>query len=197
MANKIDKRSDPKFYAVRNGRTPGVYRTWTECQVETSGYSGAVFKAFPTYKAAADWVADAAAPAASTTATSAGIVASPATTAVPTMAAVSTPAVVESAMHKRFDSRAEAEECIRLYSSGDSNDAVGASLDSGDGDGDGEGIDDDSSTSSWSDDDDDDGDGDGDGDGRRRQRCEDDDDDDDNDDDDYSDRKKRMETRMV
>ena len=37
----------PKWYAVRKGRTPGVYTTWKECQAQTSGFSGAVFKSFP------------------------------------------------------------------------------------------------------------------------------------------------------
>ena len=37
-----------KFYAVRAGRAPGVYDTWAQCQKQTSGFSGAVFKSFPT-----------------------------------------------------------------------------------------------------------------------------------------------------
>ncbi|KAL7548863.1 hypothetical protein ACHAWF_012125 [Thalassiosira exigua] len=41
-------KSKPKFYAVARGRVPGVYATWGECQVQTSGYSGAVFKSFKT-----------------------------------------------------------------------------------------------------------------------------------------------------
>lgn len=35
-----------KFYAVKEGRRPGIYRTWDECKEQTSGYSGAVFKSF-------------------------------------------------------------------------------------------------------------------------------------------------------
>jgi len=31
-----------KFYAVRTGRTPGVYMTWKECQDHTAGFGGAV-----------------------------------------------------------------------------------------------------------------------------------------------------------
>ncbi len=46
-----------KYYAVRNGRAPGVYRTWAECQAQVHGYPGAAFKAFPTEKEAADFVA--------------------------------------------------------------------------------------------------------------------------------------------
>ncbi|KAL1887743.1 hypothetical protein Cpir12675_006431 [Ceratocystis pirilliformis] len=36
-----------KFYAVRKGRVPGVYSTWTDCQGQIVGYKGAVFKSFP------------------------------------------------------------------------------------------------------------------------------------------------------
>jgi hypothetical protein len=35
-----------KFYAVKTGKTPGVYMTYAECQQHTSGYRGAVCK-FP------------------------------------------------------------------------------------------------------------------------------------------------------
>lgn len=42
-----------KFYAVRTGRTPGVYDTWAQCQKQISGFSGAVFKSFPTREEAA------------------------------------------------------------------------------------------------------------------------------------------------
>jgi len=33
---------------VKKGRIPGVYRTWSECQAQTNGSSGAVFKSFTT-----------------------------------------------------------------------------------------------------------------------------------------------------
>jgi len=42
------KSKGPKFYAVRKGRVPGVYRTWNDCQAQTKGFSGAVFKSFGT-----------------------------------------------------------------------------------------------------------------------------------------------------
>ena len=45
-----------KFYAVRAGRAPGVYDTWAQCQKQTSGFSGAVFKSFPTREEAAAFV---------------------------------------------------------------------------------------------------------------------------------------------
>ena len=46
-----------KFYAVKVGRVPGVYRTWGECQKQVSGYPGALFKSFPSDKEAQEYVA--------------------------------------------------------------------------------------------------------------------------------------------
>ena len=43
------KPKKPKFYVVWKGRTPGVYRTWEQCQRQTAGVQGAKFKSFPTY----------------------------------------------------------------------------------------------------------------------------------------------------
>ncbi len=42
-----------KFYAVKNGRKPGIYLTWDECKEQTAGFSGATFKSF-TSKAEAE-----------------------------------------------------------------------------------------------------------------------------------------------
>lgn len=44
----MGKSKGPKWYAVRSGRIPGVYATWSECEVQTKGFSGAVFKSFQT-----------------------------------------------------------------------------------------------------------------------------------------------------
>ncbi|CZT07462.1 related to ribonuclease H1 [Rhynchosporium agropyri] len=46
-----------KFYAVKAGRTPGVYLSWKECQERTSGYAGAIYKSFVSRKEADDFVA--------------------------------------------------------------------------------------------------------------------------------------------
>ncbi|XP_019639001.1 PREDICTED: ribonuclease H1-like [Branchiostoma belcheri] len=40
------------FYAVRNGRNPGVYRTWDECRDQVNKYSNAQFKKFRTQEEA-------------------------------------------------------------------------------------------------------------------------------------------------
>ena len=37
-----------KFYAVKQGRQPGIYSTWAECQKQTVGFKGAKFKGFVT-----------------------------------------------------------------------------------------------------------------------------------------------------
>lgn len=37
-----------KYYAVRAGRVPGIYNSWDECQNQTKGFPGAVFKSFKT-----------------------------------------------------------------------------------------------------------------------------------------------------
>ena len=46
-----------KYYAVRIGRKPGVYKTWDECRAQTDRYSGARFKSFSTRVEATAWVA--------------------------------------------------------------------------------------------------------------------------------------------
>lgn len=37
-----------KYYAVRRGRNPGIYRTWPECQKQVSGFVNARYKSFTT-----------------------------------------------------------------------------------------------------------------------------------------------------
>lgn len=37
-----------KYYAVRNGKKPGVYMKWEECKAMVHGFPGAVYKSFPT-----------------------------------------------------------------------------------------------------------------------------------------------------
>ena len=35
-----------KYYAVKQGRIPGVYTTWAECEEQVKGYPGADYKKF-------------------------------------------------------------------------------------------------------------------------------------------------------
>jgi ribonuclease HI len=46
-------KKQPKFYVVWRGRQTGVYDNWADCQAQTSGVDGALFKSFTT-KAEAD-----------------------------------------------------------------------------------------------------------------------------------------------
>lgn len=38
-----------KYYAVRKGRIPGIYETWSDCQKQVIGFPGAAFKGFPSF----------------------------------------------------------------------------------------------------------------------------------------------------
>lgn len=35
-----------KFYAVKEGKTPGIYLSWGDCSAQVSGFSGAAYKSF-------------------------------------------------------------------------------------------------------------------------------------------------------
>ena len=35
-----------KYYAVRKGKTTGIFESWNECKESVSGYSGAEYKGF-------------------------------------------------------------------------------------------------------------------------------------------------------
>lgn len=45
-----------KYYAVKVGRVSDVYSTWKECEAQVKGFSGAVYKSFPTKQEALDFV---------------------------------------------------------------------------------------------------------------------------------------------
>ncbi|KAF6039244.1 RNASEH1 [Bugula neritina] len=45
-----------QFYAVKKGRVPGVYNSWSECQEQISKFSGAAFKKFASEELAWDFV---------------------------------------------------------------------------------------------------------------------------------------------
>lgn len=44
------------FYAVRVGKTPGIYLTWPECQAQVNGFPNARYKKFSDRQAAEDFV---------------------------------------------------------------------------------------------------------------------------------------------
>ena len=45
-----------KYYAVRNGRTPGVYDNWNECNAQVSGFPKASYKSFTDYQSAINFI---------------------------------------------------------------------------------------------------------------------------------------------
>ncbi|KAL1894565.1 hypothetical protein Sste5346_005800 [Sporothrix stenoceras] len=54
---KLDDKNVQKFYAVRAGARPGIYLTWNECQAQIAGFKGAQYKSFVTREHAAAFVA--------------------------------------------------------------------------------------------------------------------------------------------
>lgn len=45
-----------KFYAVRVGKIPGVYRTWSQAEEQVKGFSGAEYKSFFTEEEAVRYI---------------------------------------------------------------------------------------------------------------------------------------------
>lgn len=48
-----------KYYAVKVGKTPGIYTTWDECKDMVHGYPGAIYKSFKTMDEAKQFMGDA------------------------------------------------------------------------------------------------------------------------------------------
>lgn len=47
-----------KYYAVKKGKKPGIYKTWSECEAQVKGFSGAVYKSFKTMEDAEFFMKD-------------------------------------------------------------------------------------------------------------------------------------------
>lgn len=47
-----------KFYAVKVGRTPGIYTSWDACKNEVDKYKGAIYKSFSTKQEANNFLVD-------------------------------------------------------------------------------------------------------------------------------------------
>ena len=45
-----------KVYAVRKGRKPGIYTSWSECQLQVQGFKGAEFKSFKKHSEAYEYL---------------------------------------------------------------------------------------------------------------------------------------------
>ena len=53
----MSQNKQEKFYVVKVGRKPGIYKTWDECKKYTHKYSGAKFASFSTLEEAAKYMA--------------------------------------------------------------------------------------------------------------------------------------------
>lgn len=45
-----------KFYSVKKGVKPGIYESWSDCQKQINGFSGAEYKSFTTYDEALEFI---------------------------------------------------------------------------------------------------------------------------------------------
>ena len=50
--------SKKKYYAVKVGKTPGIYLTWADCSAQVTGYKGAKYKSFTTIEEALAFIDD-------------------------------------------------------------------------------------------------------------------------------------------
>ncbi|HCC52171.1 MAG TPA: ribonuclease H [Porphyromonadaceae bacterium] len=50
----MTKRTKQKYYVVWKGVEPGIYDSWTDCQLRIKGYDGALYKSFHSKKEAED-----------------------------------------------------------------------------------------------------------------------------------------------
>ena len=42
----MTKKAKQKYYVVWKGVSPGIYKNWTDCQLQIKGYEGALYKSF-------------------------------------------------------------------------------------------------------------------------------------------------------
>lgn len=47
-----------KYYAVKSGNQTGIFTNWDDCKASVDGFSGAVYKSFPSEKEALDYLND-------------------------------------------------------------------------------------------------------------------------------------------
>ena len=48
ISSRVSRYGKWRFYAVRRGRSVGIFRTWPKCERQVKYYSGAIFKGFNT-----------------------------------------------------------------------------------------------------------------------------------------------------
>ena len=44
MREKEKNMAKKNYYAVKQGKVPGIYRTWDACKAQVHGYPGAIYK---------------------------------------------------------------------------------------------------------------------------------------------------------
>lgn len=54
----LESMARNKFYAVANGRKPGIYSSWPEAEAQVKGYGGAKYKGFVSRREAEAWMDD-------------------------------------------------------------------------------------------------------------------------------------------
>ena len=54
----LTKRGNQKYYAVKVGRIPGIYLTWSDCEKQVKSYGGAKYKSFSSKSEAEDFLRD-------------------------------------------------------------------------------------------------------------------------------------------
>ncbi|KAI0025735.1 ribonuclease H [Xylariomycetidae sp. FL0641] len=115
-----------KYYAVRAGHKPGVYLSWKETQEQTAGFKGATFKRFFDLKEAEDFVAGKKVAAASDAPTKFYAVANGNAPGIyndwDTVSKLLVGA--KAPKFKKFETRDEAAEYIRMYGDEAAIDAV-------------------------------------------------------------------------
>ena len=45
-ATKRKRGTEPKFYAVKVGKNPDIYHSWSDCLAQVKGFKGAICKLF-------------------------------------------------------------------------------------------------------------------------------------------------------
>ncbi|KAK5997872.1 Ribonuclease H [Cladobotryum mycophilum] len=128
MASKKRKMENvQKYYAVKAGFEPGVYLTYAECQAQTAGFKGAVFKSFISREDAEAFAAGKKVQAAPDEPDKFYAVAVGSPTGIFTDWSDASQAIkgVKGPKYKRFNTRAEAVAYIKQYGNRDAIEALG------------------------------------------------------------------------
>lgn len=56
ITRKKKRKTSIKYYAVKIGKTPGIYMSWDECKLQVHGFSGAKYKSFKLKKDAENFM---------------------------------------------------------------------------------------------------------------------------------------------